>query len=254
MKKIAFISDVHSNYEALKAVLEVINELDVSCCYCLGDIVGYGPEPSLCIKTIRKEKIQSVQGNHDAGATGVISLEFFNPPAREALLWTEKVLSADEKGYLIDLPSIRNLSWGMLVHGSPQKPLYQYVNDTTNAFIVFRLGKEGLYLLGHTHQPALFALTGMRIKVVPVRMERNRNYVELNRELESEMRYIINPGSVGQPRDGDLRASFAVLTLDEDKPVAVTWYRVNYDLEKTRQGILKKGLPEVFADRLLRGR
>ncbi len=242
MEQVALLSDIHGNYEALSSVLEKIDSLGISKIFCLGDISGYGPEVSPCIKALRDRDLVCVKGNHDEGT--VKRLQNFSKPIQDVLDRIKDTLSEDDITFLNELPYSHKTSWGAFYHGSPKDPLWHGLEDPMEAFEVFRLLDKNCFL-GHTHKPILFSCENFRVKVKPVRVEGEEKEIELKKDI----RYIINPGSVGQPRDGDPRACFAVL---EDNHI--TWQRVNYDIEAAACKMLKAGFPKAFSDRLLLGR
>jgi putative phosphoesterase len=223
---IAFISDIHSNLEALQAVLKKIDEMKIERIYCLGDIVGYGAQPCECIRIIRERRIQSVLGNHDlASVTGNTS--FFNPVAASAVVWTSTRLHLEEMEFLKNLPErlelvLDNLKI-LLVHGSPKDPIWEYVFPE-NVDENFAKGLNfDVVIMGHTHVP----------------------FVKKFRKV-----LIANCGAVGQPRDHDPRASFLILDI---KKVEAEIVRVKYDIESAAQKIIDVGLPRLLAERLYLG-
>ncbi len=228
MKKFAVISDVHANLEALEAVLRETRGMDT---ICLGDLVDYGANPNEVVGLIRGGGIRTVQGNHDwAAATGDTSL--FNPRAAMSSIWTRKHLTAENLDYLGALaPDSRSPFEGTrayFTHGSPDDRLWEYVDPRTHSALfdhyLTKLG-VGLMGLGHTHIPYVW---------------------------KEGRGAVFNPGSVGQPRDGDPRASFAILSVDGAE-VEVGIRRVGYDVEKAAAKIRGAGLPEAHASRLFSG-
>lgn len=218
--EIAIIADVHSNLPALEAVLSEIGELRIFSC---GDIVGYNPFPNETVELFRKRRIKGVMGNHDQG---ILTLEIwrFSSNASKTILWTRKVLSNSNLRYLESLPKKFMGDVFTAFHGSPRDPLFEYVyegfsEDTMNSF----LSETKILVLAHTHLPFV-------------------------RRLKKGL--IFNPGSVGQPRDGDSRAAYAILNTDK---VDVKIKRVAYDIERVASVIKKKGLPEELATRLYAG-
>ncbi len=227
--RIAVFSDIHSNLEALREVLKACGKVDQY--LCLGDIVGYGANPNEVIQLIKQHKMLAIRGNHDeAVLTGIA--EGFNPTAASAVEWTRRDIGAESLAFLKSLPLHLKIELDGLhthiVHGSPEEPLEEYIYPDENqerlqSFLT--LTKADLLLLGHTHLP------------MDIRVGKGR---------------VVNPGSVGQPRDGDPRASFAVLGV-EGRLVNCTIHRVKYDVEKTAQKILDAGLPAFDAKRLYLG-
>lgn len=225
--KVAVISDVHANLEALDAVLK---EIDVEEVYCLGDLVDYGAQPNEVIQEVRARRVACVLGNHDwAALTGDTSL--FNPRAAISSIWSRRVLTEENAEYLGSLPQELRTKHGIgtyFTHGSPDDRLWEYVDPRTHSdLFAHYLDKlrVGLIGLGHTHVPYVWNEGG---------------------------RTVFNPGSVGQPRDGDPRASFAELEAAGRK-TSIRIRRVEYDCEKAASKIRAAGLPASFADRLLTG-
>jgi putative phosphoesterase len=226
--KIAVISDVHSNLEALEAVLERLEGMDL---YCLGDLVGYGASPNEVLERLRERRVFSVMGNHDYAVLNR-DTTMFNPRAAAAVHWTADYLSEQNREYLRTLPMDARLELGVvtayLTHGSPDDSLWEYVDPTTHSLLFghyLRKLKVGLLGLGHTHIPYVWP---------------------------EEEGMVFNPGSVGQPRDGDPRASYAVVTIGEGKPEVET-HRVEYDCDTAAKKIREGGLPDALARRLFTG-
>ncbi len=227
--RIAFISDIHSNLEALEAVLSQIGDLPK---YCLGDLVGYGASPNEVVELLRKNDVRSILGNHDHA---VITRDFhdFNSTAAIAIGWTAQHLTGGNLDYLSSLPRERRIAVGAtrlyVTHGSPDDTLWEYVDPASHSYLfdhyLDKLSVMGIGL-GHTHVPYLWA-------------EGNR--------------LVFNPGSVGQPRSGDSRASYAVLTVGGARGMTVEHKKVEYDMERSAQKILLAGLPEKLGKRLFAG-
>ena len=238
--KVAVISDIHGNWEALTTVEKAIEKCGVDEIWCLGDIVGYGPDPSRCIEWVREKCSIVIAGNHDWAVTGKESIEYFNPWAKEAVLKIRNMLSAEEIDYLNNLPLTYKKDNILLVHGSPLKPQeWFYIFDEWDAKAAFEATEEWIIFVGHSHIPGCFSYKGNEIKehCFPLK-------------LKDTERYIINPGSVGQPRDGDPRASFGILDL---KDMIFEICRVNYDIKTTQEKIKKADLPVWLATRLEKG-
>jgi len=228
LRRIAVISDVHANLEALEEVLRHVEGLEV---YCLGDLVDYGANPNEVVDTIRRRGVRSILGNHDyAALTGDTSL--FNAKAAMSSIWTSKHLSVGSFGYLRGLEQEMKLGFEGLnayfAHGSPDDRLWEYVDPATHSNLfghyLAKLG-VGAIGLGHTHIPYVW---------------------------KEEGSVVFNPGSVGQPRDGDWRASFAILSFGDARP-EVEVRRVEYDVEQAASRIREAGLPEAHAARLSAG-
>ncbi|MHB8573435.1 MAG: metallophosphoesterase family protein [Candidatus Dormibacteria bacterium] len=235
--KVAVLSDIHSNLLALDAVLEALPPVDTH--VFLGDLVGYGARPNECVQRIRELNCAvTLCGNHDWAVHDPRSAAMFHPEAARAVDWTRSVLSEENFAYLRSLTP--SASWHdlLLVHASPRDPLHEYVLNAGVAQECLR-SEFRVCLFGHTHVPAVYRATGNR-----VRSEDARGEVELRG------RVMLNPGSVGQPRDGDPRAAFVVLDLDR---ATAHLTRVAYDVAGTQHEIHDAGLPDWFALRLSAG-
>jgi len=237
------ISDVHANLTALEAVLADAPEFDEI--WCLGDLVGYGPNPNECIERIQDFSHVSMAGNHDWAALGKLDLSSFNTDARDASIWTQAELSPAAREYLNELPIQIEKDGFNMAHASPREPIWEYILDANQAYANFEHFSASICLVGHTHIPIVFELDEQRrrceTKIPPF-----ANLLEFD-----QTRMIINPGSVGQPRDGDPRASYAMLDLD-----AMTWefHRVAYPVEITQERMRARGLPRRLVERLEMGR
>jgi diadenosine tetraphosphatase ApaH/serine/threonine PP2A family protein phosphatase len=237
------LSDLHSNLEALEAVLEHARGLGWGRVLVLGDIVGYGPDPNEVIETLRRlPGMEAVRGNHDKVAAGLEEGGTFNAAARAASEWTRRTLTAGSREFLRTLPpgprafAPRRL----LSHGTPvDEDLYLLEGGTARR--CFDDVAFDLCFFGHSHYPGVFGLVAGRLESRPARGERAEY------PLPPDGRYLVNPGSVGQPRDRDPRAGFA---LYDDETATVTVHRVAYPVETTRAKILRAGLPAVLGDRL----
>jgi predicted phosphodiesterase len=235
--RIAVVSDIHSNLVALDAVLGRIGTVDAV--WHLGDVVGYGPEPDAVVERLTELGAVGVRGNHDAAASGGAEIEWFNPDARAAMEWTRAAISEATRAWLAALPQRRIEADFTLVHGSPRDPTWEYVTSAALA----RAGlsaistKHGLH--GHTHVPIAFTEVDGRMRTLAPRAG---NTVALG-----EGRTLLNPGSVGQPRDRDPRASYLILDLDTGTAM---WGRVAYDVDAVGAAMRAAGLPIRLADRL----
>lgn len=250
MSRIGIIADVHSNLPALSAVTSHADRIDEW--WCLGDTVGYGPWPNECIAFLKRLGAKTVAGNHDLGVVGGISLERFNRDARIACEWTGRVLDAIDAGWLAGLPErlTPTGAGALLVHGSPRDPLWEYILSAEAAAANFKLFEGALCFNGHSHVPALYSLpSGARAAAgVPEATETADGEVTRMRDGE---RYLVNAGSVGQPRDGDPRACYVVLdTIDG----WFAFHRVAYDISVTQARMEEEGLPVFLARRLALGR
>ena len=239
--RIAVISDIHGNLEALNTVLSASKELEVDRYICLGDIVGYGANPNECIDLVREWADLVIAGNHDHAAVGLTDVTDFNPFARYAALWTARTLTSANRDYLIELPLLIEEPEATFVHAEPEKPTeWRYIRSLYEASACLDWIRGKLCFIGHSHQPFMVSkedTTG--VQVIP--------YVT---EIDSKAKYLINVGSVGQPRDHDERASFA---LWDRKEGTLEIVRVAYEIEKTQRKIRDEGLPPFLADRLAHG-
>ncbi len=234
----AIFSDVHSNLEAFQAVLLAYQKENIDHYLCLGDIVGYGADPSECIRLIKELKVITVAGNHEWGVCGKSPLENFTPLAKEAVAWTAKRLNPEELSFLGSLPLTHSLEDFVLVHSSLETPEeFYYLNNYDEAYNTFNLLKKNACFIGHTHKPGVFVQENALLSF--------RKGGTL--QLEENKKYIINVGSVGQSRDGDWRASIAVY---DSSSRTVEIKRIGYDVETAQKKILACGLPEELALRL----
>lgn len=238
----AIISDIHSNLEALKRVLEQLKEESINKYVCLGDIVGYAANPNECVDTVRALTDMVIAGNHDYAAVRLTDISFFNPVAAQAAIWTGKTLTHENKDYLTNLGLSFSLENLFFVHSSPRNPeLWYYVlslNDAKEGFSVF---EEKICFLGHTHQPITFTERAGRYGVVE----------DSTFAIKEEYRYMVNVGSIGQPRDSDPRACYVIYDTDEQ---LVEIRRLPYEVETAQEKIRQAGLPEFLARRLELGR
>jgi len=228
LMKVGLIADLHSNLAALKAVLKCMPRVDQL--ICVGDLVGYAAEPNEVVKLVRAKRMQTVMGNHDYAAV-TRDVRGFNPLAAQAALWTAEHLHKENLEYLSNLPTRLTRSYGKqklyVVHGSPRDPLNEYIfPDTPNRMLaeLVRDLDADIVMIGHTHMPIERVIFG---------------------------KLVINPGGVGQPRDRDPRASYAILNLG--KEVKVSFHRVDYDVKITAEKIETAGLPSELATRLFFG-
>ncbi|MGB9682580.1 MAG: metallophosphoesterase family protein [bacterium] len=242
--KIAVISDIHGNLEALNTVLECL-EKDIEKIICLGDIVGYGPNPKECCDIIREKDIYSLCGNHDAACFDDSLIDYFNPYAREAIIWTRFQLTDEYVSFLKGLPFEGFLHGFRVVHGAPGSP-FDYIMTSSDAREAFLSFGEDLCFIGHSHIMEFYE----QKKGHPlVRQLPLRNQQEL--VIEDDKRYIINVGSVGQPRDRDPRAGYIV--YDTEAKV-IKAYRVEYRIDIVQRKMQLKGLPPILWERLELGR
>ena len=238
----AILSDVHGNLEALRAVLADA-EQQADDVLCLGDMVGYGADPVACVDLLGTRARHVVAGNHEYGVTGRLPLSWFNPFARAAAEWTREQLDPGCASYLAALPLAAEVDDATLVHASPRQPEeWEYLVDAEDGLTAFAAFTTRLCFVGHSHVPAVWSLGSSGPDYA-------RGAVDMR--LEAGRRYIVNVGSVGQPRDRDPRASYAVWDVD-DRRVHVR--RVPYDTAAARAKIASAGLPRFLGERLSAGR
>lgn len=240
--RVLVISDIHSNLTALEAVLQDAGSVDAV--WCLGDIVGYGPDPNECVTRVQTlPNLVCLLGNHDAAALNRIPVDTFNVDARRSIEWMQSVLTQDSIKFLSELPETQVIDQVTLVHGSPRNPVWEYILDLHNARQNMEYFETQICLVGHTHLPVVYMedpnTHQVRWMIPPV-----------GRNIELRTRAIINPGSVGQPRDHDPRSSYAIFT-----PETMSWelHRVEYDIRAVQKRIRDAALPMRHALRLLEG-
>lgn len=245
--RILVVSDIHANLTALEAVLKDAGDVDAT--WCLGDVVGYGPDPNECIARLRMlPNFTCLLGNHDSAALGNIQLEAFNYDARRSIEWLQNALSAESMAWLKDRPELVTVADAdvTLVHGSPRNPVWEYILDLHSAGQNFKHFKTRVCMVGHTHLPIAYLME-----------DPNGDLYDIHWQLPDEgkpfplpARCIINPGSVGQPRDHDPRASYAIFI-----PETYTWQvqRVSYDIPSVQKRIKDLDLPSRHAMRLTEG-
>jgi diadenosine tetraphosphatase ApaH/serine/threonine PP2A family protein phosphatase len=238
--RVAVISDIHSNLVALDAVLAALPP--VAAIWHLGDVVGYGPEPDGVVSRLAEIGVVGVRGNHDAAAVGGAEIEYFNRDARLAMEWTRSVISATTRSWLAALPERRVEGPFSLVHGSPRDPIWEYVTSIPVARAGIAALSTPIGLFGHTHIPAAFRELDGQVELI-------RPGRDSTIDLRSG-RLLLNPGSVGQPRDGDPAASFLILDLEARLAI---WQRVTYDIAATQSAMDAAGLPVALAARLSMG-
>jgi diadenosine tetraphosphatase ApaH/serine/threonine PP2A family protein phosphatase len=233
--------DIHGNYDALEAALAAMEAAGVEEYVCLGDIVGYGAEPGQCVQRIREMGCMCLAGNHDHAAIGKLDIDFFNLYAREAAVWTRAALEPEQREFLANLGFVEHLAEFAVVHGSLHGPeMFNYISTVFDADLSFEALDKPILFYGHTHIPLTFFDT----KPMTYTMDAEIPVGDGNRTL-------VNVGSVGQPRDEDPRACFAIY---DDEAGVVTVTRVEYAVEKAAQKIVDAGLPEALAVRLQLGK
>lgn len=237
----ALIGDIHGNLEAFLAVLASIDKEEVNQILCLGDIVGYGANPVECINLVKERCSKVVAGNHDYAVIGLADIDYFNPFAKDAVLWTSEKLGEKEINYLASLRLIEREDNFTIVHASLNNPReWGYILNTFDASVNFELQVDPICFIGHSHGPVVYM--------------KRENFISGHRfisKIDPGCKYIINIGSVGQPRDGDYRASYVVYDLELQ---TLKLKRVEYDVATVQKKIIEAGLPQILADRLGIGR
>ena len=237
--RVLIISDIHANLAAFETVLaDAQGKWDII--WCLGDLIGYGPDPNECVALLREQNHISLSGNHDWAVLGKLDIQNFNREAQIAIQWTRSAISTDTHDYLEGLPPVRLESPFTLAHASPRQPVWEYILDPYTAAINFEYFDMPYCLVGHTHVPVIFE-------------ENTANHVTFHKPnyetawVLQENRLIINPGSVGQPRDSDPRAAYALLDTDQH-----TWQfkRVEYPVAVTQEKMRQYGIPTRLIKRL----
>ena len=239
------VSDIHSNSEAFSSVIEDAGRHGgFDEVWSLGDLVGYGPDPAEVIELLRGFAHRAVVGNHDLASVGLLGLDAFNPYAGAANRWTSGVLSAEEREYLSGLPLRLEVGDFTFAHGSPRDPVWEYVVSEWIATENFGHFDTLRCLVGHSHMPFVCRLNEQKVAEFTVPRYGTPYYL-------GEERLIVNSGSVGQPRDGDPRAAYAVYDSGQE---SVTHHRVHYDIAATQRKMRTHGLPEYLVERLEYGR
>lgn len=235
----AIISDIHSNLEALNSAMDYIEQDNIDDIICLGDVVGYGPRPNECVEIIRQNCKICLMGNHDHAVIGLTDINYFNQYARDSVLWTQKQLSPENKNFLKDLPFRYEMDEVLFVHSTPINPEeWNYIFSDYDARQNLTQISQNVVFIGHSHIPVIFPLD-------------HPSFLKEQFQLDSEdERYIINVGSVGQPRNNDPRACFVIF---DDKEKSIQYVRLEYDVKKTFQDIIEKKLSPFLATRLLHG-
>jgi predicted phosphodiesterase len=241
--RIAIVSDVHGNRHAFEAVLEAISERDCDETWSLGDLVGYGADPDACVDLAREYATVSLAGNHDLGVSGEIELEQFSRGAALAATWTRETIRPDTLEYLRSLHSEQVMEQVALYHASPRDPVWEYVLSPLQAELCLDVQAHRVALIGHSHVALYFA----RFPGVPATGGTRTDGEHLD---IGDGEWLLNPGSVGQPRDGDPRAAWLELDLEE---WTATHYRVEYDIAGAAGAIRAARLPDSLAERLQYG-
>ena len=239
--RIALFGDIHANLEALEAVLADAAKQEVTDYVCMGDIVGYNADPSACLERVRAMECPTVKGNHDEDASGTHSLDSMNPVAASALEWTREQLTAEQRQWLSRLRMVRQVSDFTVVHSTLDQPAnWNYVTNRFDAMSNFSYQFTQICFHGHTHVPRVYVKND-RVREVPAESV----------AIEAGAKYFINVGSVGQPRDGDWRACYAIYDIAHQ---LVVFRRIEYDIATTQAKILAADLPPMLAERITEGR
>lgn len=242
------LSDLHANLSALDAVLAAVKGRWDSC-VCLGDVVGYGPDPNEVTSRLRELKAQTIRGNHDKAASGVMDTSDFNPVAKAAVDWTRQQLQPENLAWLTGLPQGPLEAAGLvLVHGAFQDE-DEYVFTPEQALDGLLDSTAAVTFFGHTHHQGGFSYHDSQLEVLQIRPRATETFAALR--IDRDRRYLLNPGSIGQPRDGDPRAAFAIADLDHK---VVEFWRVQYDIVAVQERMRRVRLPEPLAQRLTVGR
>jgi len=240
--KIGILADIHSNLEAFEAVLFGLKKLKIKKIWHLGDIVGYGPNPNECVELVREEKIISLVGNHDLAVIGKISTIDFNPYAAAAIKLNVQELSEKNKKFLENLSLILKPKENVvLTHGSIRNPVWEYLLEIYQAEENFALFKEKVLFIGHSHMPIIFEKR--EDKIYQFRFPPHKAFLK----FEENSHYIVNPGSVGQPRDRNPKASFVIF---DDEFLTLEYHRVEYNYQKTQEKMRNKNFPNFLIERL----
>ncbi len=237
--RVAVLSDIHGNLHALEAVLAAASVDEV---WCLGDVVGYGARPNECCELVRERAAVCLAGNHDLVVTGMLGLEEFSHDAGDAAAWAKVRLTEENRAYLAGLPSIAERDGVLLAHASPRDPVWEYVLSNDVALASLEATEAPLVLVGHSH---------VALDLLLAEGELSGGLATGGTQVDlAAGRWLLNPGSVGQPRDGDPRAAWLLLDLEARK---ATFERVEYDVAATQAEIREAGLPELLAARLASG-
>ncbi|MFH1395440.1 MAG: metallophosphoesterase family protein [Candidatus Omnitrophota bacterium] len=235
------LSDIHSNLQALEAVIDSFPQKDDVIVMCGGDIVGYGANPVECLEVINQLNAHCVLGNHDAAVIDKMDISRLNEYAAEAIIWTKGYLNRIDMRYFDSLPYTLKNDFFTMVHGTLYSPEeFNYLTTNSNAEKTFNMMKTKICFVGHTHRAGVF-------------MENNGKIYPLFSKkiiIEDNANYIINAGSVGQPRDYDNRASYCIYSPENNE---IEFRRITYDIKSARNAIIKAGLPKILGDRLLTG-
>ncbi len=239
--RVAVISDVHANYHALEAVLKEIDAARVDAVWCLGDTVGYGPRPNECCDVVKDRADHCLVGNHDLVVLGELAVSGFNDEAAAAAIWTAEVLTPESRAFLASLKPFGEVEGVDLFHASARDPIWEYVLTDEAALATLELSAAPLVLVGHSHIALAITAADGRVGGGPA---------PGGSKVTLDGRRLLNPGAVGQPRDGDPRAAWMLLDLEQR---FAEFRRVPYSIERTQAEMRERGLPGTLAARLERG-
>jgi len=239
--RVAVISDIHANYHALETVLAGIDAARVDAVWCLGDTVGYGPRPNKCCEIVQAGAELCLVGNHDLVVLGELAVSDFNDEAAAAATWTAEVLTPEARSFLAHLKPLAAREGAELFHASARDPVWEYVLSEDAALATFELTEAPVVLVGHSHVALALTFDGTEVA---------GGLAPAGTKVDLSGRWLLNPGSVGQPRDGDPRAAWLLLDLERR---FAQFHRVAYPVERTQEEMKERGLPRALAARLERG-
>lgn len=246
--KVILISDIHSNYDAIKEAEKRIRDIPYDEIWCLGDVVGYGAEPNECVEWVKNHCKHVLMGNHDYAVCKMEERFLFNEYAKKAIEWTVENLNLENKKFIENFKISLKVKDVFLVHSSPSEPLkWEYIFSADEALYNFNFFEEKVCFIGHTHIPVIFEFKEPKLKVIYPEYQMGKFAFK----LDPDSRYIINPGSIGQPRDGDPRLSFLLFDTEYD---VVEFFRFDYPFEKAAEKIFRNNLPSFLGERLFVGR
>jgi predicted phosphodiesterase len=240
--RVAVISDIHSNLHALEAVLEAVDREQPDEVWCLGDVVGYGPRPDECCRIAEERAAICLAGNHDLGVLGTLDIADFAPAGAAAAVWTRSVLGEQAKAFLERLEPSAETEGAELFHASPRDPVWEYILTDQAAVAALEATTAPIVLVGHSHVPLSVTMNGDEL---------TGGHAPAGTEIAlGDGRWLFNPGSVGQPRDGDPRAAWLLLDLDAGQ---ARFQRVDYAIADTNAEVQEAGLPPILGERLFSG-
>lgn len=246
--KVILISDIHSNYEALKSFEKNVENAEFDEIWCLGDVVGYGAEPNECIQWVKNNCKYILMGNHDYAILESQEKFLFNEYAKRAIEWTAERLFQGNKEFISSFKINFRIHNVLLVHSSPSNPLkWKYIFSADEALYNFNFFEEKVCFIGHTHIPIIFEFKEGHLKIIYPEYRMGKFVYRMDRDAK----YLINPGSIGQPRDGDPRGSFCIFDLEY---YLIEFFRFEYPVEKAAEKIFKNNLPPFLGERLFIGR